>query len=367
MMSSRSFPFRPALVIALAISITGLAAPSLGSILHVPADYPDINSALASAVANDEVVIAAGTYFEHDLILPSGVVLRGATGNPSDVIIDGERMGRCIYGTLLDATTRIEALTLSNGLPAGGSTPHNSWGAGLMVDQGSLTVANCIFTANETAIGGGAFIIGTGTPTFVGCVFDGNEASESAGLHLSGICDPLIQDCVFRNGDRTVYGGGMTWVGSGHALIENCTVEDNTVLEAGGGLEIFGSGAVATLRGCVLRGNSAGLFGGGLSVGNYGHAILENCEIAENSAGDSGGGVSLGSGTVLEATETTILNNSAPTGPDGQIGSSASAILTCCTVISEAWNVLGSLSLDDEDCGVATETSIWGGFKILFR
>ena len=354
-------------LLTLIIAAATVVTPCRAAILNVPADYPDIASALAVALPDDEVVIAPGTYLEHDLILPSGVVLRGATGNPADVVIDGERAGRCIYGTDLNAASRIEALTLSNGLPALGSTPHNSWGGGLMVDGGALSVANCVFTGNETAIGGGAFVTGTEAPTFIDCVFDGNEATESAGLLLNGICNPLVQNCVFRNGDRTMVGGGMTWAGLGHALIEDCTVEDNVVWETGGGVEVFGHGAVATLRRCLIRRNSAGQGAGGLSVGNYGHVILENCQIVDNEAEDYSGGINLGTSTILEATETTILGNAAPTGPDGGIGSSASATLTCCVIDVDSWNVLGSLTLQNDGCGVAAETLTWGAIKAIFR
>ena len=198
--------------------------PLFAAVLNVPQDHPSIGSALILAVPGDEVVVAAGTYQEHDLILPSGVVLRGATGVATDVIIDGEQAGRCIYGTNLSAATRLEAMTLTNGVPATGSTPFNSWGGALMVDGGSLTVSNCVFTANATAIGGGAFIKGTGSPVFIDCVFDGNEAAESAGLAMFVTGDPVVQNCVFRNGSGASFGGGLTWGGVGHMLMENCTI-----------------------------------------------------------------------------------------------------------------------------------------------
>ncbi len=338
------------------------------AILNVPTDHADIATALTAAVAGDEVVVAAGTYLEHDLILPSGVVLRGATGDPADVTIDSQRAGRCVFGTNLDAATRLEALTLTNGLSSLSSTGFTSWGGGLMVDSGALTVANCVFSTNEAAIGGGAWVTGTGTPTFVDCIFDGNAATESAGMILRGTCSPVLQNCVFRNAtDRIMYGGGLTWVGTGQALLEDCTVEDNAVLESGGGVEVFGSGATATLRNCVIRRNTAGLYAGGMDASLSSHVILENCEITDNGAGSSGGGVNLGSGVVLEAFISTILNNTAPSGPDGVVGSSASATLTCCTIDLAAWNALGTLTIDDANCTVATEPSTWGGVKAIFR
>jgi len=351
----------------LAVLAVVTAIPCSAAVLNVPAEHPDIESALALAVPGDEVVVAAGHYPEHDLILPSGIVLRGATGDPADVVIDGERAGRCIYGANLDTATRLEALTLSNGLPALGTTPHNSWGAGLMVDEGELTISNCVFTGNETAIGGGAFIIGTGAPVIVDCIFDGNSASESAGLLLHGTCDPLVKNCIFRNGDRVTYGGGLTWTGAGHLLLEDCTVEDNTVIESGGGVEILGSAAVATLRNCVIRHNVSGYGAGGLSVGNHGRVVLEQCQITENSADNYAGGIGLGTGTYLEADDSSILNNTSPTGADCQVGSSATATLTCCDIDLEAWAILGAFSQNNDDCVVAAEESTWSEVKRLYR
>lgn len=345
----------------------GIPATAFAATLRVPAVYPDIAAGLAAADAGDVVQVAAGTYLEHDLILPSGVTLRGATGDPADVIIDGERAGRCVYGANLDAATRLEAVTLTGGLSAYSSTPDNSWGGGLYVDEGSLTVHNCVFLGNESAIGGGGFVRGTGAPTFTDCLFDGNSATEVAGLLLRGTCDPVVQDCTFRNGDRTLVGGGVTWGGSGTALLERCTIEDNVVIETGGGVEVIGSTANATLRYCLIRGNSAQIGAGGLYLGNGGRATLDNCTISDNSAGSYGGGVEVGSLGVLTGIQVTVLNNSAPLGPDGVVGSTAIATLTCCDVDLGLWHALGTLTLDNDDCVIATEKATWGEVKALFR
>ena len=350
-----------------AVMAAGFALPALSITLGVPSPYPTIADGLIASVAGDTVLVAAGTYLEHDLILLSGVVLRGATGDPADVVIDGEQAGRCIYGAGLDATTRIEALTLTHGLPALGSTPNNSWGGGLFVDGGSLTVAGCVFLENRTAIGGGAFVHGEGTPTFLDCLFDRNDAEEVAGLSLYGVCDPVVRGCTFTGGNRTMVGGGVSWLGSGTALIEDCIVENNAVWETGGGVEVFGSKAHLILRNCLIRGNTADRGAAGLQVGSSGRATLENCTITENTAGLYGGGVNVGSYSRLEALQTTILGNTASLGPDGTISSTSMATLTCCEVDLDFWDVAGSLTVDDEGCGVAAEHVTWGEVKSLFR
>lgn len=61
--------------------------------LHVPGDHPTILAALQAAAVGDSVVVAAGTYVEVGLEVPSGLTLRGATGDPADVVIDGDGGG----------------------------------------------------------------------------------------------------------------------------------------------------------------------------------------------------------------------------------------------------------------------------------
>lgn len=357
---------REILIAALFLS-SGWAVQGGAATLGVPAAFPTIAAGLDAAAAGDTVLVASGTYPEHDLILRSGVTLLGETGSPSDVVIDGQRAGRCIYGAGLDAGTRIQAVTLANGLPAWGSTPDESWGGGLYVDGGALTVEACVFLGNETAIGGGAHVKGSGGPAFLGCVFESNQATEVAGLILRGTCNPLVRDCIFRGAWRTLVGGGLTWAGAGTALIEGCTFENNTVWETGGAVELLGPAAIAILRNCLIQGNSAVLGAGGLYVGDHSRARLEGCTITGNTAQDFGGGLHLSYYAVLEARETTILGNSAPTGPDGHSGATATATLTCCQVDLASWAFGGSLIVDDEGCAVGTKDLTWGAFKALFR
>lgn len=347
--------------------LAGASLPCTAAPREVPGDFPSIAAALAAAGAGDEVVVAAGIWLEHDLNLPSGVILRGATGNPAEVVIDAGRLGRCVYGTNLAAGTELRDLTLSGGLPSLPTSPNPSWGAGLMVDGGEPTITNCVFAGNETAVGGGAFIIGTGTPRLTDCIFDGNTATESAGLVIRGECDPVVRNCTFRNGYWCLLGGGLTWSGSGNAQFEDCVVQGNTVLETGGGVEVYGPLSSAIFRNCLIEGNSARIGGGGLIVGNGGQVFLFDCTVTGNTALSYGGGVVLDSQAVLQAVSTTIIGNTAGDGADGSISSTAVATLTCCTFDSELWFVNGLLVVDDEGCAVATEGARWGDVKAAYR
>ena len=281
------------------------------------------------------------------------------------MVIDSQRLGRCVYGIDLAVGTALEALTLMNGLPAWGETPHNSWGGGLMVEDAELTVRHCVFRGNETAVGGGAYVVGAGEPVFEDCLFDGNMGTEVAGLLLRGVCDPQVRRCTFRNATLTMYGGGVSWFGSGEALLEDCLIEDNQVLDSGGGVEVMSGTAV--LRRCTIRGNTAGYLGGGLVQDLYGQAVLEECVIDGNTADGLAGGVYVAGGGALEARDTTILGNTAPVGPDGYVVSGATATLRCCTIDEDAWTVHGLLVIDNEDCAVAVRGMRWTDVRGLFR
>lgn len=354
-------------VIPSAIIVLALCTAAGADVIQVPADQPTIAAALTAAVAGDEVVVAAGTYAEHDLILPSGVVLRGATGNAADVIVDAQRGGRCIYGAGLDASTRIAALTLANGLSTAGTTPDRSWGGGLYVDEGELTVADCIFTANEAAIAGGAWIRGTGTPRVTGCVFDANSGTETCGLLLIGSCNPEVVGCEFRGGRLCMYGGAVSWAGYGVALFEDCLVEDNTTVESGGAIECLTSVSYAKLHGCTIRNNSTGIYGGGLVVASNAQVRLENCLVEGNSAGDYGGGLYVGTNCVVTAENTTILGNTAAQWADGRTGAGTTVNLICCTVDLDQWGIDGTLNVDDSGCAIPDERTSWGDIKAIFR
>ncbi len=356
------------MIVAAALAL-GFVGGAPAAVLNVPSVYATIDAGLDAAVPGDVVLVAPGTYRERDLVIRSGITLRGATGNPADVIVDSQRAGRCVYGEGVDATARIEALTLRNGLPTYGTTPDRSWGGGLYVKNGGPTVENCIFADNEAAIGGGAYVGGSGTPTFLGCVFERNGASEVAGLIVGGPCNPVIRDCVFRQCDyRTSVGGGLTWIGGGTALIENCTFEGNSVLESGGAVEVFNASAVAILRNCVIRNNAAQLWAAGLYVGSGGRAALENCTISGNAAQDHGGGIDVDWEGTLDATASTIMGNSAPVAPDGcAYSENTTVILRCCTVDLARWEIHGSLTVDSEGCAVETEDRSWGEVKLLYR
>ena len=56
--------------------------------IAVPGDAPTIARGLAAARPGDIVLVACGTYREHDLVIPAGVSLWSGSMQPGCVVID---------------------------------------------------------------------------------------------------------------------------------------------------------------------------------------------------------------------------------------------------------------------------------------
>ena len=175
----------------------------------VPEQAPTIQAAIDSCVTGDVVVISPGTYTDctnysenvyHIAVLTPGVSLRGATGDPADVILDAGYAGRCLEIRNCSATATIEGITFRRGQAVspfgkGGavfsifSNPEfrscvfdsnraDFGGAGISASYGSLVVEDCLFSHNECPDGIGAAVQVSRAPTTIsGCTIYGSQGS----------------------------------------------------------------------------------------------------------------------------------------------------------------------------------------------
>jgi len=77
-------------------------------------DAPTVQAGIDSAAAGDTVLVACGTYYEHDLIMKSGVCLKGEDSLPLCVTLDAQHQGKLISCMSTGASTRIEGITFTN-------------------------------------------------------------------------------------------------------------------------------------------------------------------------------------------------------------------------------------------------------------
>lgn len=314
---------RPVCFSAASISALVLfATPLTATTWHVPSHCPTIQAGIDSSAAGDTVLVACGTYYESDIDMKSGVVLRSETGLPDCVTIDGGE-NTILLCVDVDAATRIEGLTLTNGI----------WGASCYWCR--ATFADCVFTNNYGPDGGG-MVVRESETVLVDCVFQGNTAYGVGGglvchgpwiAPARGTSDfqTTLTGCVFAN-NSAVYGGAIAttfWAG---LVVTDCLFSGNTALEKGGALSLDELGG--TVSDCVFHENSAQ--SGGAIFSNYGAPFITNCTLVGNTATSRGAGILVGVNSDLVTLENTIITDS----PDGEaiwcFGSPAVPVLRCC-------------------------------------
>lgn len=188
-------------------------------------------------------------------------------------------------------TVAISGLTITGGnLPQGG--PSLS-GAGILNEQGTLTIENCSVSSNSCLIDGGG-ISNTGTLAVSHSAIIGNHADFYGG-GISNAGTLTITNSTVRYNASGASGGGQSGFGGGIynggiAVIVSSTI-DNNVADAenhsslGGGIYSPKPDSL-TVSDSTISQNVAFIFGGAI----FGGGNITNCTISGNIA-DYGGGI----------------------------------------------------------------------------
>jgi len=227
-----------------------------GRVWHVPADAPTIQAGLDSAGYCDTVVVACGTYYEHDIEMKSGVVLMSETGEAGCVTVDAQQLGRVFHGAYLDQNTLIEGFTITGGWIGA------AHGAGMYLESSSPTIRRCVVSENTAAgaaYDAGAVYMRFSTPLFDHCSFLDNTAGDDAGA------------VYCRN--------------ESHAVFDHCIFAGNTCSDLGGAILCWG-GADPALGNCTFYGNSGGI-GGGIAIANDSHVTMVGNIVSFSTAGSA--------------------------------------------------------------------------------
>lgn len=174
-------PTRSALRPAIVLCLLLLPARAHAGLILVPDDQPSVTAALATAIAGDTIVVAAGTHAPSTtgdvfpLQVPDGVHLQGAGMGAS--ILDAEGTGSVvrIVGT---GTARITGFTITGGSAARGG--------GVQIEAGSPEIAhNLIWNNGALNRGSGINIQGDANPWI-----HHNVLWENFDLDLDHVGDP---------------------------------------------------------------------------------------------------------------------------------------------------------------------------------
>jgi hypothetical protein len=250
--------------------------------------FPTIKEAIDVAVSGDVVTVCAGEHPFDSVVIEEELTVRGATGDPGDVILQASGPGKMIK--VLAGTLTVEGLTF-RGAHSGVVGAYPESGGVLEVDpalEGASIVRACVFEDNEASFGG---------PCISGHVMS-------------------IEDSTFRRNDGGYSYGCIMASGEGPLAISGSTFEDNrgivgalsttvpTTIEGGIFLEnlSYYSGALEVsstdlgLSGVTFQGNE-----GPLGAALWVQALVAPVDVTadsattfvENTASSQGGAVYL--------------------------------------------------------------------------
>jgi hypothetical protein len=242
-------------VLALVAALAGVppAAAAVHTVTCGPGAATQLTNFVNTAAPGDSILIPACT-----IPLAAPLVVTGAH---SPLAIAGAGAAR----TALDGggVTRVVlvqggALTLSGLTIRNGSAPSTT-GGGILVDGGSLTLANSVVTGNHADQGGG--INGFGSLTVLNSTFHGNTATNIGGAIASvggGAQDaPLTLVGVTVSGNTATNRGGGVFISNATTALTSTTIAGNTAGLAGGGLANQFSSRPQTLRNTIVADNTA--------------------------------------------------------------------------------------------------------------
>jgi len=307
--------------------------------------FGNLQQAIDSADAGDEIWVMEGTYFptraidgNDDLSLEEREktfyiseevkLLGGFEGTESDVstrnwlenqtVLSGnlgdqnDSLDNAYHVLWIDGSSSpisedciIDGFTIEKG-KADGLGIHES-GAALynfgIGGEASPLIINCLIRENESNYGGSLYNSGKegiSSPSIQSCKFIDNKGSNGSAMFSNGymgVSNPVVVDCLFERNIATHSGGAIFLFanqGTSGLSIRNCIFKDNEG-ELGGAIGAFEASGLSSsnIVNCLFLGNEASRYGGALyhsGESNFSSYIL-NCTFSENTTGMLGGAI----------------------------------------------------------------------------
>jgi serine protease len=257
--------------------LLAVSTPVQSATIHVPGDQPTIRAGIDVANVGDIVQVACNTYFEHDLLMKSGITLSSETGQPDCVTIDAQSQGRVLICEGIDPTTSIEGFTFTGGSVHGEG--FAGCGGAVYCHEASPTFSNCVFATNDAEKGAAAACV-FGAPSFESCMLLDNYACAGGGLYLNSSA-AQFRDCIFENNE--VYtDGAAAFISYGELLFDHCIMYDNLAGWWGGAIFTQGSGNLHLLHCTMVENQTVRSWGAAIFTCGESTPLIENCLIAFN-------------------------------------------------------------------------------------
>eukprot|EP00741_Cyanophora_paradoxa_P004142 tig00000769_g4023.t1 len=337
----------------LAVSPSGADSATCGG---PSAPCRSIRHALGLARPGDTLELAKGRHAAGGELQPrvEGLTIAGATGDPADVVIDGEKKDRILYFGDAAANFRLRGVTLLNGRAwTGGCAVFDmllNTSAGATVDRvvfdgceatglAPAESGKLLYVANS---GGGAYFASGASPRLAGVVFRNCFAKlAGGGVWTHDDSGPVFTDSVWEDNKADGFGGGMVPESRSRPLVrrgrfsrnvgpfggavdsglsstaryEETLFEDNFAPWSGGAVYHYGNDRLTFSRCTFLRNTAGGGGGGAVAVSTTCAPVYEDCRFENSSTINGGGGHVVMTGTTrLTARRSTFRNSRAGQG-----------------------------------------------------
>ena len=220
-----------------------------------------------------------------------GILFEINQGNVTitNVTFDGNKEKISANNPLLSIEGSTTTVTLGDGVTVCNNYNNTTFGGGIYVSDGTLTMDNCTVRENRTiSKGGGIFACNSAKVILTNCAIKSCETtSEGSGTGGGGIYNENatieieggeISDC---SAGRT---GGGIYNYSGTLSVSGCSfLRCKTIANSGGGI-CNSSGCIATVTDCSFTSCVAKLQGGGIR--NAGTLTISNVTYSECVAGN---------------------------------------------------------------------------------
>ena len=299
-------------------------AASAGALIKVAGSCAGVNftNGISQTVYIDKSLTLQGGYDESDWF--------NYDPDTNVTILNAQQQGRTavITGTI-DVT--LDGLTITGGGNLTNIPGHQDDGAGIWTNS-TLTLSHSAVISNMITLNAGddgaGIYIENGTLTIADSLIAHNENQDDdgAGIYATASIVSLERTTV-ENNRSTVdgnHGGGIKLDNGTHLWVEDSQFLENVLLPASAqGAAIYGSGSYITVTNSLFEGNETfGTSGNGGTIYHFeGQTTIENSAIQNNHTYGSsalGGGISQSSGT-LTVRNSVILSNTTTRGEGGGI------------------------------------------------
>ena len=273
-----------------------------------------IQAAIDIAEKNDTVLIKAGTYQISSALTIAGeakdIELRGATGNPVDVVVDAQGLCPCLV-SLNTNQIIVSSITFENG----SSTVESDVAGGITAADKSM-VTNCIVKSCYHGVTGKDVYGGGISLTAASGSNPDNSATHwpSSRRYLPQVVDTVVTNCAVyvsdASNDRKAQGGGGAV--TNFSKVSNLSASNIIKISGGGAYLYAGSHTGDTFQYNSLEplADTSGYLGTGAGVFLAGYfssdasvirrGTLSDSLVSGNSSHGCGAGVGLGSYATID-------------------------------------------------------------------